>query len=127
MMCAKCRIEKHQSEFYRKGDGFQTWCKSCQNKVKRITRSRTETAEQKRKHNLSSRYGITPEQYDEKLKQQGGLCAICGEVPVRKVLDHNHETGAPRGILCHRCNIALPAIENKAYLESALKYLEAHK
>lgn len=42
---------------------------------------------------------------DELLDQQGGLCAICSKKPVIACLDHNHKTGAIRGVLCSGCNI----------------------
>jgi hypothetical protein len=55
-----------------------------------------------------AQYGLTPEQYDEIFARQGGRCAICGttENGKRKYLsvDHDHETGQVRGLLCGRCN-----------------------
>ena len=54
---------------------------------------------------------------------QGGVCALCGEEPQRPVVDHNHETGAVRGVICQRCNIKLPAVEDATFLASALAYL----
>ncbi len=55
------------------------------------------------------RYGITVEQYDAMLRQQNGLCAICGRAPkrFRLAVDHDHETGEIRGLLCTRCNLGL--------------------
>ena len=59
---------------------------------------------------LMRKYGITIEQYDELLASQGGCCAICGREPRPDIslhLDHDHESGQLRGILCFRCNNAL--------------------
>lgn len=61
---------------------------------------------------LKQKYGITPEQYDERLAAQGGVCAICGDPPedprgYRMHVDHCHDTGAVRGILCGPCNRGL--------------------
>lgn len=51
-------------------------------------------------------YGVTAGDYDALLRVQGGRCAICRARPRKKrlALDHNHKTGAPRGLLCSRCN-----------------------
>lgn len=59
-------------------------------------------------------YGLTPEQYDEKLRNQGGGCAICLK-PYnsgrRLSVDHDHQTGMVRGLLCTSCNTRLGMIE----------------
>ena len=54
-------------------------------------------------------YGLTIAEYDAILEAQGGGCAICGRSPGRKRLpvDHNHETGEIRGLLCLACNRAV--------------------
>lgn len=53
------------------------------------------------------RYGMTLADYDAMLARQGGGCAICGRAPVEGKplhVDHSHDTGAVRGLLCFRCN-----------------------
>lgn len=66
-----------------------------------------------RRESLKRLYAITPEQYDALYAAQSGLCAICHEpesIEVKKrnpwtlAVDHDHETGAIRGLLCNRCN-----------------------
>lgn len=54
-------------------------------------------------------YGLTPDQYDALFTQQGGVCAICKAEPKTKKLavDHDHDTGEVRGLLCPRCNSTL--------------------
>lgn len=47
----------------------------------------------------------------------------CGCEPRRPVVDHDHETGIVRGIICHACNIKLPAVEDAGFLAAALRYL----
>jgi hypothetical protein len=70
--------------------------------------------------------GVTVEQYDELLASQHGGCAICGAPPKTRRLDvdHDHRTGKIRGLLCHRCNRALPAWIKPEWLHKAANYLE---
>lgn len=52
-------------------------------------------------------------------------CNICGRPPVNRALhrDHDHRSGNPRGLLCHRCNRALPDWMTVKWLEKAIEYL----
>jgi hypothetical protein len=82
-----------------------------------------------RKSHLKRTYGLTPEQYDEMLAFQGGVCAICREKPGALSLhvDHDHTTGAVRGLLCVRCNNALGLFkESHDLFAAAADYLERH-
>jgi len=65
-----------------------------------------------------ARYGITPIQYEQQLKRQKGCCAICGKKPTKQrlAIDHNHETGVIRGLLCFRCNFGLSWFQEDAEL-----------
>jgi hypothetical protein len=51
-------------------------------------------------------YGVTEEQYRALLMAQDGRCAICGRLPRnrRLAVDHDHNTGEVRGLLCYTCN-----------------------
>lgn len=73
-------------------------------------RARYHSHEQVAKRLLDT-YGLTPEDYDNMLEAQGGGCAICGRSPEeesrRLCVDHDHETGENRGILCNSCNVML--------------------
>jgi hypothetical protein len=66
----------------------------------------------------------TYEEYKERERRQGGLCAICSQPPKKKALhqDHWHGNGQPRDLLCTKCNVALGIIEGPN-LESYLRYL----
>jgi hypothetical protein len=81
-----------------------------------------------RKCKLKLKYNMTVEQYDKMFEKQNGLCAICGRPQNSKTLavDHNHNTGKIRGLLCSSCNTALGYIENWAVkFEKQIKeYLE---
>jgi hypothetical protein len=77
--------------------------------------------------NRVGRYGISIADYKKMMKQQGGKCAICGDsldkVTIR--IDHNHETGEVRGLLCASCNTGLGLLKDSPLvLENAKKYLE---
>ncbi len=78
---------------------------------------------------LKKTYGITTEDYNNMFIEQAGQCAICGthQSKLKKKLhvDHNHETGRVRGLLCDGCNIALGRMkDDMRILRSAIKYLE---
>nr|WP_243725339.1 endonuclease VII domain-containing protein [Actinomadura rubrisoli] len=76
---------------------------------------------------MSRTYGLARGEYDELLKAQGGVCAIC-EQPRRQRLsvDHDHRTGLVRGLLCRMCNgrLLTSARDNPETLRSAADYLE---
>ncbi len=77
---------------------------------------------------MKTRYGITPEQFLEMEKGQGGVCAICGGPPTGRYkrfhVDHDHATGKVRGLLCFMCNILLGNARDKpGILEAAVVYL----
>jgi len=80
-----------------------------------------------RKPTRRAKLGLTIEQYDAMLASQGGGCAICGATPKTRRLDtdHDHRTGQIRGLLCHRCNRALPSWVDAVWLDLASRYLAA--
>lgn len=76
-------------------------------------------------------YGITPEQFAEKLAAQDGRCAVCrADQPGGKGgwhVDHCHTSGRIRGLLCHHCNVGLGNFkDNVENLRAAIAYLERH-
>lgn len=58
---------------------------------------------------LKNRYGLSGSDFDAMREAQGGLCSICQGDPGPKGLyvDHDHKSGAVRGLLCHHCNAGL--------------------
>ena len=85
--------------------------------------------EQNRRGHYRRRYGIEYAAVLEILGKQSFRCAICetGICADRLYVDHDHSTGAIRGLLCNRCNIGLASIERPGYLDAALAYLESHR
>lgn len=120
--CTNCKEIKPESDFYRdraSSDGYMYWCKSCKG-----------TAEYHR--NLKRRYDLTIDDFDKLFESQGSVCAICGtDDPGGKGrfhVDHCHETGDIRGLLCHHCNLMLgQARDSTETLMSAIHYLNKHK
>jgi hypothetical protein len=83
-----------------------------------------------RKSWLRRWYGITPEDFERMLQEQDGRCAICrtdDPSPWRVFgVDHDHESGRIRGLLCDRCNSGIARFrEDPDVLRRALAYLEA--
>lgn len=70
------------------------------------------------------RHRMTREQWQQMLLEQGALCAICRRHGWEYVIDHNHETGQVRGLLCHGCNTALGILGDcPETLQRAIDYL----
>lgn len=92
----------------------------------------SELRRREREGNLRRLYGMTAAEFDAKLAAQGGGCAICGGEPGgrwkrRLHVDHNHQTGAVRGLLCHGCNVGIGSFaEDPARLLAAIEYLKKH-
>ena len=76
---------------------------------------------------IKKRYGITIEEVTQLLNKQSNKCAICGNVFVnrkRTHIDHCHNTGKIRGMLCEGCNIGLGGFkDNIVLLHKAIGYL----
>lgn len=131
--CTTCVVAKPLTAFGRdrtRGDGYRRSCKDCRAAAMRARRADGRYAEaqtvHRRRHSLRA-FGLTVEQYDEMLAAQDGVCAMCHEPCAtgrRLAVDHDHQTGAVRGLLCGRCNTWLGIYE--AIKDRAAAYLAAH-
>ena len=87
-----------------------------------------DTPENKRVQHLNRKYGITIERYNEMLVGQGGVCKICRRADPdgrHLAVDHDHETGKIRGLLCRPCNTALGLMfDDPKQLRIAADYVE---
>lgn len=81
-------------------------------------------------------YGLTREHYEQMRARQGGGCAICGRSrgrmfrgkPRDLAVDHDHDTGVVRGLLCDDCNVGLGLfVDDPLILRKAAAYVEAAK
>ena len=139
--CTICKIEKPYTEYHRRGDssGYRSACKSCyrESNLKRYhTNTDTKSAHRRaaHKHNVG-RYGLTLEMYDELYISQNGECKIChckvftpiDNAGMNKTacIDHCHDTGKVRGLLCRSCNTGIGSFkESLENIKSAVIYLE---
>lgn len=155
--CTKCLEVKDESQFHkhRKGPGGLQWnCKECcaeyTRKYAKANRARRNEAvreweernpdkvraKDERKNLIA--HGITQDDYDDMLKSQGGVCAICSGPPDKRrfSIDHDHSCCAGkrscgkcvRGLLCQRCNAGIGMLKDDPDIViSAASYLLARK
>lgn len=131
--CGKCSRDLPLTAFAKnkaKKDGLQERCTECRNKhyvAKGKFTKKPPTKEQKRKQVIRS-YGLTEEEFNTMLKNQGHKCAICGTTDWGRPspsIDHCHTTGKVRGLLCNNCNRALGLFkDNPETLKRAAEYLK---
>lgn len=115
--CSKCGKVKTIDAFQRDrttSDGRKSWCRECKKQYQL-------------EYDLGRYYGISYDEYIEMVEAQGGVCAICGNgcsSGRRLAVDHDHETGRIRALLCGNCNKGLGNFqENEELLGRAAGYL----
>ena len=124
-VCTKCKTEKPLEDFYLcSRDGRIARCMVCV-KEYQSTRTRKRDPDKIRANALMYKYGITPEQFNEMLADQGGKCQISTCNRPATVVDHDHNTGEVRGLLCSQHNTALGlAGDSPVHLRAMAQYLE---
>lgn len=107
-----------------------TICRDCKNARTKAHRTKPAVMEAVRRGRRAwglKRYGLTPADYAAMLVAQGGACAIC-RLPEKAdrnlAVDHDHETGIVRALLCNRCNVLLGRFE--AFRSRASAYLASY-
>lgn len=142
--CGKCGVVKPVEEFdrqRRRRDGLQVNCRACMREINRAWYERnkekmaglsTAWAAKNperakaigRKGHLWKTYGLTLEDYDRRLEAQGGKC-VCGAAGELLHVDHDHETGEVRGLLCGPCNRTIGmALDSPERLMALARYLQ---
>jgi hypothetical protein len=136
--CTYCHIDKPISEFYTNGrnrKGSMSVCIPCYTARYRAKHAANPEPERTRGRSKSfkyhlAKYDLTVEQYEAMFAAQGGVCAICGEeckTRYRLAVDHNHETGENRGLLCQGCNFGIGHFsESVDRMQSAIQYIEKY-
>lgn len=140
-VCSRCKQFKPRTDFHKSSINRKTGrrylkaeCRLC---YKERDRKYNASAKGRRRADTKklAPYGITIEDYARLSEFQAGLCAICrrpeGRIDSRSGrahllhVDHNHATGAVRGLLCGKCNRAIGLLnDDPELLKVALKYLE---
>jgi hypothetical protein len=126
----------------RRPDGRRCFCRECGKRDLRAYRQTSSVWREAatrwykanhRRRNLRYKYDLTEAEFDAMLVAQGGGCAICrtsepGGPYGRFNVDHDHETGRVRGLLCHGCNVALGILgDNAEAIRRVLAYLTENK
>lgn len=146
-----CRNQKDVTHFAKNRtspDGYQNHCRECAKPyairsnaklradTERYIRHQVAGRPAQRRGYLLREFGITPEDFANILRLQGGKCAICKTTDPPKCkrsgegwhIDHDHATGKIRGVLCHHCNVLLgSAKDDQITLLRAVHYLECHR
>lgn len=132
--CSKCKLKKSRDHYHvdrSMSTGYSSVCAECRREKRKLVSNDAK----RRDYNLQYKYGVTKEWFDEMLVYQDFGCAVCdkkftGEEYGHKamVVDHSHDTGAPRGLLCRVCNLGLGKFrDSEELLQNAIKYLQSHK
>ncbi|MFE7956256.1 endonuclease VII domain-containing protein [Streptomyces sp. NPDC057413] len=112
--CPQCEEIKPHSEWESNkssSDGWSSYCRTCR-------------AERNRISYFKRKYGLTPAELDAMITEQRGICCICLAAPAEHV-DHCHETGRVRGVLCFSCNAALGQFKDRPdVIRRAAAYVE---
>ncbi len=125
--CPSCGRTKPLDEFPNNRatkDGKATYCRPCHNRITRRNKVRRYGGE--KQFLLRHRYQVDLAQVEWKLLEQDYKCAVCKEAPPAHV-DHDHDGGELRGILCFNCNRSLGYFDDDwEILCRAADYLEMH-
>ena len=136
-VCTKCGVCKPLTEFHKRPetkDGRRTDCKECNQKQKAERWASLPEKVRKQKNivtRLKYQYGMTPTEYEIKVKEQDNKCFICGQEAGYNgkplYVDHCHTTGTVRKLLCQHCNSGLGMFkDNPELLIKAADYLKEH-
>lgn len=122
-LCTKCseiRPFEYFGKHSRSKDGYQCWCKDCRSLYQKNNAAKRQLLN--KNNHLLRKYGKSLVEVQNLLEDQNGLCAVCSkDISSDHHVDHNHETGTIRGLLCGSCNRALglfkdsPNVLNNAY------------
>lgn len=129
-VCTLCKELLPIGRFAKRNDhspGVKSACIKCNNEKRRRIYLETKKPDDQREKNLKRFFGISVEDYEQMLNNQGGVCYICKSPPKGKRLavDHDHTTGKIRSLLCQHCNTGLGHFrDSEELLTKAINYLK---
>jgi hypothetical protein len=119
-MCKACRYES--AKRYRLNNPEST--RATRKKWYERTGKAYYTPERRRAEYLRLTYGLSPLDMAALVLEQGGRCALCKEERIL-IVDHDHNSGEVRALLCNNCNAGLGMFEDSVQrLSQAIGYLE---
>ena len=128
--CTQCKIEQAEEDFYvdkYATSGRRPICRLCCLAYQQKHKDKDpEGFYKKWKHNRVRRdYNLSPEEYETFLTEQDNKCQICETREPPLAIDHCHDTGKVRGLLCRKCNLGLGMFKDDFKLVSkAASYLD---
>lgn len=127
--CSACETTRPATDFganKRKYDGLASECKACSRA--RSNERYHKNPDRSRELTLWNQFGITVADYDDMMTGQQGVCGICRNTcssGKRLAVDHDHETGRVRGLLCGRCNRGIGFLaHDPARLQAAIAWVQ---
>jgi hypothetical protein len=101
-------------------------CKPCDNRNRNLRRAGKPKMKAKlQRSRVKYKYGLTMDEINQMIENQGNKCKICDNIFEKLVIDHDHKSGKVRGMLCAGCNSGLGFFkDNIENFKSAIKYLE---
>ena len=140
-ICTRCKVEKPMESFYNykaSKDGRSYRCKDCDKIQGKAYRERHKERDRVNRRNESRRrkYGLSEDGYNKIIEYQNDTCPIClrhlthgwGQFhkATKAVVDHCHDTGITRGILCTQCNKGIGLLKDDPdFLLRAIEYLKS--
>lgn len=134
--CPSCQRFLPRDNFYKdkyKSSGLHTYCKFCtkQRAKQDYLLNRDRAIKAARNYHLLDRYDLSLDDYNNLAGKQNWKCTCCGDdgaLSKRGLhVDHDHETGFIRGLLCSRCNSGLGHFKDSIRrLLKAIDYLQRH-
>lgn len=123
--CTGCQVDKPIDEYSKP---WAHYCRPCAAARAKEHYAGRGGADYSYARALRRFYGMTMEEYTARLEAQGGRCAICRAKSAQRLhVDHSHQTGAIRDLLCEWCNHAIgKARDDPARLRAMADYLERH-
>ena len=108
---------------------YNNYQKNYANKNKeKIKNYPSRSSETWKKRNLARRYNLSLEEYEEIVSLQKQKCLLCEIETEKLAVDHCHQTGKVRGLLCHNCNTSICLLkEDIKTLFKIIEYLQKHK